>query len=335
MQRLLRQAVDMGARNSVLETSSHALDQARVEDLEFDVAVFMNLTRDHLDYHKTFDNYFAAKRHLFELLQGSAKTTKGAVIHADDEYGRRLIKELPTLGLVDWSFGSTDDVALRICDVNETSQHMVVTLRDKSSSEQVRLAVPFIGRHNAENVVAAYGVCRALGYQPALIADALSRVPQVPGRLERVGQGEPRVFVDYAHTPDALRRVLQAVRPTTEGDVWVVFGCGGDRDKGKRPEMAAVASEFAEQVVITSDNPRTEDPRAIINDIMVGAVGPRIVEVDRKSAIQEAISLARTGDTVVIAGKGHEDYQIIGAEKIFFSDQEVAKAVLARHDLAS
>jgi UDP-N-acetylmuramoyl-L-alanyl-D-glutamate--2,6-diaminopimelate ligase len=143
------------------------------------------------------------------------------------------------------------------------------------------------------------------------------------------------VFVDYAHTPDALRRVLQAVRPTTDGDVWVVFGCGGDRDKGKRPEMAAVASEFAEQVVITSDNPRTEDPGAIINDIMGGAVSPRIVEVDRKSAIQEAISLARTGDTVVIAGKGHEDYQILGREKIFFSDQEVAKAVLARHILAS
>ena len=141
--------------------------------------------------------------------------------------------------------------------------------------------------------------------------------------------------MDYAHTPDALRRVLQAVRLTTEGDVWVVFGCGGDRDKGKRPEMAAVASEFADQVVITSDNPRTEDPRAIINDIMIGAVGPRVVEVDRKSAIQEAISLARTGDTVVIAGKGHEDYQILGNEKIFFSDQEVAKAVLARHDLAS
>lgn len=335
VQRLLQQAVEMGARNSVLETSSHALDQARVEDLEFDVAVFMNLTRDHLDYHKTFENYFAAKRHLFELLHGSSKDTKGAVIHGDDEHGRRLIQELPTLGLVDWSFGTSDDVALQIRGVEETAKHMVLTLRDRAASEQVQLSVPFIGRHNAENVVAAYGVCRALGHEPAVIADALRCVPQVPGRLERVGQGEPRVFVDYAHTPDALRRVLQAVRPTTQGDVWVVFGCGGDRDKGKRPEMAAVASEFAEQVVITSDNPRTEDPRAIINDIMVGAVGPRIVEVDRKSAIQDAIAMARVGDTVVIAGKGHEDYQIIGKEKIFFSDQEVAKAVLARHDLAS
>lgn len=335
MQRLLRQAVDMGAKNCVLETSSHALDQARVEDLEFDVAVFMNLTRDHLDYHKTFENYFAAKRHLFELLASSSKGTKGAVIHADDEHGRRLIQELPALGLVDWSFGTSEDVALKIEDVEETAQHMVMTLRDRAASRDVRLSVPFIGRHNAENVVAAYGVCRALGYEPAVIADALTRVPQVPGRLERVGEGAPRVFVDYAHTPDALKRVLQAVRPTTQGDVWVVFGCGGDRDKGKRPEMAAVASEFAEQVVITSDNPRTEDPRAIINDIMVGAVSPRIVEVDRKSAIQEAIALARTADTVVIAGKGHEDYQILGHEKIFFSDQEVAKAVLARHDLAS
>jgi UDP-N-acetylmuramoyl-L-alanyl-D-glutamate--2,6-diaminopimelate ligase len=335
MHRLLRQAVEMGAQHCVLEASSHALDQARVEDLEFDVGIFMNLTRDHLDYHKTFENYFAAKRRLFELVQRSSKSTKGAVIHGDDEHGRRLIAELPTLGLVDWSFGTSEDVALRICSLEETMHQMHVTLGDRAASEEVRLSVPFIGRHNAENVVAAYGACRALGYEPSAITDALTRVAQVPGRLERVGQGEPRVFVDYAHTPDALRRVLQAVRPTTVGDLWVVFGCGGDRDKGKRPEMAAVASEFAEQVVITSDNPRTEDPRAIINDIMVGAVSPRIVEVDRKSAIHEAISLARSGDTVVIAGKGHEDYQILGNDKIFFSDQEVAKAVLARHDLAS
>lgn len=335
MQRLLRQAVEMGARSCVLETSSHALDQARVEDIDFDVAVFTNLTRDHLDYHKTFENYFAAKRHLFELLKSSSKSTKGAVIHGDDEHGRRLIEQLPSLGLVDWSFGTSEGLALRIRDLQETSEQMIVTLQDRELPDVIRIAAPFIGSHNAENVVAAYGVCRALGYEPAVIAAALARVPQVPGRLERVGEGTPRVFVDYAHTPDALRRVLQAVRLTTEGDVWVVFGCGGDRDKGKRPEMAAVASEFADQVVITSDNPRTEDPRAIINDIMIGAVGPRVVEVDRKSAIQEAISLARTGDTVVIAGKGHEDYQILGNEKIFFSDQEVAKAVLARHDLAS
>lgn len=330
MQRLLRQAVDMGARNCVLETSSHALDQARVEDLDFDVAVFTNLTRDHLDYHKTFENYFAAKRHLFELLQTSTKTTKGAVVHGDDQHGRALIKELPKLGLVDWSFGTSEGVTLRISDVRETTEQMFLAIKEREMPDIVHLSAPFIGRHNAENVVAAYGVCRALGYEPALIANALASVPQVPGRLERVGEGGPRVFVDYAHTPDALRRVLEAVRPTTGGDLWVVFGCGGDRDRGKRPEMAAVASEFAEQVVITSDNPRTEDPSAIINDIMVGAVSPRIVEVDRRTAIQEAISLARDEDTVVIAGKGHEDYQILGNEKIFFSDQQVAKAVLDR-----
>ena len=334
MQKLLRKAVEMGAHSCVLETSSHALDQARVEDLDFDVAVFTNLTRDHLDYHKTFENYFAAKRHLFELLKRSAKPTKGAVVHGDDEHGRALIEELPSLGLVDWSFGTADSVTLKICDVKETAEEMTVELRERGQQSMTHLSAPFIGRHNAENLVAAYGVCRALGYEPAAIAEALERIPQVPGRLERVGETKPRVFVDYAHTPDALRRVLQAVRPTTRGDLWVVFGCGGDRDRGKRPEMAAVASELAEQVVITSDNPRTEDPSAIINDIMAGAVGPRIVEVDRRSAIEEAIALAHSDDTVVIAGKGHEDYQIVGQEKLFFSDQQVAEAVLARMDCA-
>jgi UDP-N-acetylmuramoyl-L-alanyl-D-glutamate--2,6-diaminopimelate ligase len=330
VQRMLDEARRLGAKNSVLETSSHALDQARVEDVQFDVGIFSNLTRDHLDYHKTFERYFEAKRHLFELLAGSPKSTKGAVINADDEYGRRLLADLPALGLNDWSFGSSQRAALQIETIEERADQMVIVLDDTRAAERVSIAAPFIGRHNAENLVAAYGACRALGYLPAAILPAFSRIPQVPGRLERVGDAGPRVFVDYAHTPDALMRALEAVRPTTQGELWVVFGCGGDRDRGKRPEMASIASEYADQVVITSDNPRSESPHAIINDILAGATTPRIVEVDRRTAIEEAISQASPSDTVVIAGKGHEDYQIVGSEKIYFSDQAVAQESLSR-----
>lgn len=324
LHRLLGDAVKMGARSCVVEASSHALDQARVEDLEFDVGVFTNLTRDHLDYHKTFDNYFAAKRQLFTLVAGGSKGAKGAVINGDDEYGRRLIRELPALGLNDWSFGSTNEVALQILTIEERGEGMEIVINDTREGRPVVVHAPFIGRHNAENVVAAYGACRALGYSVESIVTALASIPQVPGRLERVGRGGPRVFVDYAHTPDALMRAIEALRPTTTGKLWVVFGCGGDRDKGKRPQMGEIASRYGDVVVVTSDNPRTEEPEAIVKDILVGVPAPGIIEVDRRKAIQEAISRAAASDTILIAGKGHEDYQIIGTEKIHFSDQQVA-----------
>lgn len=328
LHRMMESAVSMGAQSCVVEASSHALDQARVEDLQFDVGVFTNLTRDHLDYHKTFENYFAAKRHLFDLVAGSAKATKGAVINRDDEYGRRLIAELPALGLRDWSFGAHAESTVRITGVEETAQGMVIRLHDKVAGAAITINAPFIGRHNAENVVAAYGACRALGYSPDVIREALAEVAQVPGRLERVGEGGPRVFVDYAHTPDALMRAIQAVRHTTKGALWVVFGCGGDRDKGKRPEMGSIASTHADRVVVTSDNPRSEDPEAILKDILVGTTNAHIVEIDRKRAIQRAIAEAGALDTVLIAGKGHEDYQIIGKETFYFSDQAVARECL-------
>jgi UDP-N-acetylmuramoyl-L-alanyl-D-glutamate--2,6-diaminopimelate ligase len=330
MQRLLAEARSMGARYSVIETSSHALHQARVENVQFDVGVFTNLTRDHLDYHETMERYFEAKRHLFELLARGAKTTRAAVINGDDEYGQRLLQELPGLGLNDWSFGSCAGVSLRMVSMDESADGLTLGIEDSHAHTLVRIFIPCIGRHNAENALSAYGACRALGYEPEVLRVAMARIPQVPGRLERVGDQVPRVFVDYAHTPDALMRVLQAVRPTTRGDLWVVFGCGGDRDRGKRPQMAAVASDYADQVVITSDNPRTEAPQAIINDILVGASSPRVVELDRRKAILQTLAHARLEDTVVIAGKGHEDYQIIGTEKIPFSDQEVAREALMK-----
>jgi UDP-N-acetylmuramoyl-L-alanyl-D-glutamate--2,6-diaminopimelate ligase len=190
------------------------------------------------------------------------------------------------------------------------------------------ISAPFIGPHNAENVVAAFASLVGLGYAEDDVAAALRVSPQVPGRLERVGEGSPRVFVDYAHTPDALERVLRAVRVSTVGKLWCVFGCGGDRDRGKRPEMGRVAGLCADQVVVTSDNPRTEDPQAILDDILTSGITPAMVHVDRAFSIAQAIAEAGNDDTVVIAGKGHENYQILGATKIYFSDEKEAKRAL-------
>lgn len=325
---LLAHALAQGADSCVMEASSHALHQARVEDVEFDVAVFTNLTRDHLDYHGTFEAYFAAKRHLFELLQGSSKGTKAAVINVDDPYGAKLSEELAGLGLRDFTFGRSESAAVRIVELSETPSSMILGLSIRDVSESISIEAPFIGLHNAENVVGAFAACVALGFRPADVAQALRTVPQVPGRLERVGTGSKRVFVDYAHTPDALERVISAVRPSTTGKLWVVFGCGGDRDRGKRPQMARVAAAGADHVVVTSDNPRTEKPEAIIEDILSEGVQPTFVDSDRRSAITKALTEACANDTVLIAGKGHEDYQIIGKEKIYFSDQAVAREAL-------
>jgi UDP-N-acetylmuramoyl-L-alanyl-D-glutamate--2,6-diaminopimelate ligase len=326
---VMAEALQAGARSCVMETSSHALDQARVEDVQFDIGVFTNLTRDHLDYHKTFAHYFAAKSHLFQLLSRGSKSTKGAVINIDDPYGVQLWERCRELGLRDFSFGRDIRAAYRIVDVAETPQAMKITIRMPGGDRVCLVAAPFIGPHNAENVVAAFASLVGLGYDEASVTEALRVSPQVSGRLERIGEGAPRVFVDYAHTPDALERVLRAVRVSTEGALWCVFGCGGDRDRGKRPEMGRIAATCADKVVVTSDNPRTEDPQAILDDILASGITPAVVDVDRASAISQAIATAAPHDTIVIAGKGHENYQIVGTTKIHFSDQEEASKGLA------
>jgi UDP-N-acetylmuramoyl-L-alanyl-D-glutamate--2,6-diaminopimelate ligase len=208
---------------------------------------------------------------------------------------------------------------------------MEIEIGLRESARTCVVSAPFIGPHNVENVVAAFASLVGLGYPESEVAEALRVSPQVSGRLERVGEGSPRVFVDYAHTPDALERVLRAVRVSTVGSLWCVFGCGGDRDKGKRPEMAKIAAACADKVVVTSDNPRTEDPQAIINDILESGITPAIVDIDRGSAIERVAHEAAPDDTIVIAGKGHENYQILGTSRIHFSDQEEArKALTAR-----
>ena len=329
---IMAEALAAGAHSCVMETSSHALDQARVEDVAFDIGVFTNLTRDHLDYHKTFDHYFAAKCHLFELLSNGPKGAKGAVINIDDPYGVRLWERCRELGLRDLSFGRDPRAAFQITRVDETPHAMNIAIRMPGGERRRVVSAPFIGPHNAENVVAAFASLIGLGHDEDAVAEALGVSPQVSGRLERVGEGSPRVFVDYAHTPDALERVLRAVRVSTVGSLWCVFGCGGDRDRGKRPEMGRIAAACADRVVVTSDNPRTEDPQAIIDDILTSEISPALVDVDRGAAIARVVSEARDDDTIVIAGKGHENYQILGTTRIHFSDQDEARKALAGRD---
>jgi UDP-N-acetylmuramyl-tripeptide synthetase len=330
---VMAEALHAGARACVMEASSHALDQARVEDVQFDIGIFMNLTRDHLDYHKTFDHYFAAKCHLFELLSKGSKRAKGAVINIDDPYGSRLWERCREMGMRDLSFGRDVRASFCIVDVAETPHAMNITIRMPGEERLRTVPAPFIGPHNAENVVAAFASLVGLGFGEEAVAEALRVSPQVSGRLERVGESAPRVFVDYAHTPDALERVLRAVRVSTVGSLWCVFGCGGDRDKGKRPEMGRIAAACADKVVVTSDNPRTEDPQAVLDDILSSGISPIFADVDRAAAIARAIATAAPQDTIVIAGKGHENYQVLGTRTVYFSDQEEALQALKSRDL--
>ncbi len=316
----LSTAVMNGFKSAVIETSSHALDQKRVEDFQFDVGVFTNLTRDHLDYHTDEEDYFKAKFRLFEILAESLKETKSAVVNADDQYGILIRNELQRLGLRDLSFGWANGV-IRISDFQQNLSGSQFKLYWEGK-EQI-LSSTLIGRHNAENLTAAFASLLALNFAPADIAKVLQKSPQVPGRLERVGAGTQfGVYVDYAHTPDALANVLRTLRPLCKGRLIVLFGCGGDRDKGKRPIMANVAAELADDVVVTSDNPRTEDPASIITDILACGIKARFTDIDRRKAILETVLLLKPGDILLVAGKGHENYQIIGENKSYFSDQE-------------
>jgi len=336
LQQLLAGMVREELRAAVMEVSSHALAQGRVEGCAFDVAVFTNLTQDHLDFHGTMEDYFAAKRTLFTGLADGRYGKPGAwaVVNHDDPWGRRLVEVNPqrtlTYGLESGADVTAADVMVDWSGVRATIQGARGTFPIES---------PLVGRYNVPNLLAAVGTGLVLGCDPSVIQAGIRQMGQVPGRFEKVEeQGQPfRVIVDYAHTDDALRRLLLAVRELQRGRVIVVFGCGGDRDRGKRPKMGRVAAELADLAVLTSDNPRSEEPRAILQQIESGVkdVGPaerrlqdyRIVE-DRKAAIGWAITTAQAGDAVVIAGKGHEDYQIIGTTRHPFDDRSVAREVL-------
>jgi UDP-N-acetylmuramoyl-L-alanyl-D-glutamate--2,6-diaminopimelate ligase len=320
LQRVLRELVDNGVRTVAMEVSSHSLDQRRVDGLEFDVAVFTNLTRDHLDYHKTMEAYLKAKARLLEYLKRDGTT----IVNADAPEWSALE---PPSRLITFGVRTTADIRAR--NVRYTTQGSEWTLVTPRSSADVTL--PLIGEVNVENSLAAAAAAFGLGQAADAIAARLNSVPQVAGRLEVIST-RPTILRDYAHTPDALERSLRTARAFTRGRLIVVFGCGGDRDKGKRPLMGEIAEKEADCAIVTSDNPRTEDPDSIIDDIEAGmreSTHERVT--DRLAAIQRAIELAEDGDIILLAGKGHETYQIRGTTSYPFDEKEIVREMTGSH----
>jgi UDP-N-acetylmuramoyl-L-alanyl-D-glutamate--2,6-diaminopimelate ligase len=354
LQRMLAEMAAASVQSVAMEVSSHALAQERVRGLEFDVGVFTNLSRDHLDYHRDMDEYFVAKSRLFsDYLSASPKADKAAVIYGEDPRGEALSNLARAHGLDVWTYG--EGPAWDVHPV--TIEKDVAGLRGKivAKGHTVELVSSLIGSANLQNILGSAAVGFALGLDAGSVSEGIKQLKAVPGRVEKVDNPcAVTILVDYAHTPDALEKVLTAVRPLTQGKLITVFGCGGDRDRGKRPAMGEIAARLSDLIIVTSDNPRSEQPLAILDDIEAGirktglkkfqvsGLGSRIyqrdsgqtrletehgyvLEADRRSAIRSALDWARPGDLVLIAGKGHEDYQILGTRKIHFDDREVAR----------
>ena len=305
-----------------MEVSSHALALRRADAIHWAAAVFTNLTQDHLDFHPTMEDYFNAKRRLFVDARPWV-----SIFNVDDPYGSRLAAELPKA----ITFAIEREADFRATDVDTGLHGSTFTLRERGAT--VRAHVPLIGRFNVYNALGALAAARALDVPSDTAVEALQTAGQVPGRFQIVSRDQHfAVIVDYAHTPDSLENVLTAARALTGQRLHVVFGCGGDRDRGKRPLMGAIASRLADRVIVTSDNPRSEDPEAIIHEILAGVNGNGADiahEVDRRAAIEQALASARPGDVVVIAGKGHEQGQeFAGGRKIPFDDVTVAREIL-------
>ena len=317
---------DAGASHVAMEVSSHALDQGRVDAVGFEIAVFTNLTRDHLDYHGDMDAYFAAKAKLFAW-----SGLRAAVVNVDDTFGRALHASLPTtLQRIALSSRGNEAATLRADAVELSAAGLGFELVEGAARITVRS--PLLGRFNVDNLLAVAGVLRALDWPLSRVADALNGLQPVPGRMSRLGGDArtPLVVVDYAHTPDALEQALASLRGHTIGKLICVFGCGGERDRGKRPQMAAIAERGADVAIVTDDNPRGEDGDAIVREIVAGFVDAarHRVQRDRAQAIAAALADAAPGDTVLIAGKGHEPYQEIAGVKHPFDDLAVARGLM-------
>jgi len=324
LQRTLARMREAGTDTAVLEVSSHSLVLGRVRTLRFAAAVFTQLSQDHLDFHGDMERYAAAKGELF----GETYLDGPAVLNAADPYARELAERLRDAGRAVVTFGRDSDADIH--SVDESISLAGSLMRVSGLGDPLDVVLPLPGDFQIENAMAAIATAHALGVPREAIAEGLRDCPAVPGRLERVGTGDPVVLVDYAHTPDALDRVLERVRPHVPGRLIVVFGCGGDRDRTKRPPMAEAACRHADHVVATSDNPRTEDPEAILREVAAGLAGSFEIIPDRREAIRRAIALSRPGDAVVIAGKGHEDYQILGRERVPFDDRVEARQALRK-----
>ncbi|MDO9790509.1 UDP-N-acetylmuramoyl-L-alanyl-D-glutamate--2,6-diaminopimelate ligase [Glaesserella parasuis] len=330
IQRNLANFVELGADFCAMEVSSHGLAQYRAEALAFDLAIFTNLSRDHLDYHNTMEEYALAKYRLFGEL-----SSKQQVINADDEIGREWLAKLPEAVAVstDSQFQPQQTRWVKAKAVQFTLQGATIEFESSWGNGEIKSRL--IGAFNVSNLLTAFAGLLALGYDLQKLVETAPLLNGVCGRMECLiseenAEESPMVIVDYAHTPDALEKALDAARLHCEGELWCVFGCGGDRDTGKRPLMARIAEQLADRVIVTDDNPRTEDPDVIFNDIMKGFRKPKAVQSMhiRQYAIEQAIAQAEPKDVILIAGKGHEDYQIIGTKKYHFSDQEWARKFL-------
>lgn len=319
LQRVLRELVTIGVRDVVMEVSSHALDQHRVHGLEFAAAVFTSFTRDHLDYHETMEAYFAAKARLVSYLAADGC----AVINADEPAWQQLPPSPRSI-----TFGlHAGDVRARDVEFHATGSRWKLAY----GGEAVPVRLPLMGDFNVANALAAAASSIALGASVAEAGARLDHVPQVPGRLEVISKS-PVVIRDYSHTPDSLERAILAVRPFVPRRLIVVFGAGGDRDPGKRPMMGAIAERLADVAIVTSDNPRTENPDAIIDQIEAGMGAGHERITDRRDAIARAIALAGAGDVVLLAGKGHETYQVIGTEKMPFDEREIVRELVGERE---
>ncbi len=317
LQRDFREMLDAGDRSAAVEATSHGSELGRLDRVRFSALVFTNLTQDHLDFHGTLDRYFDAKRRLF------TEARPPAAVNVGDEHGRRLAEELRGHNEL-LTFGLADDADLRAEDLD------IGPRGARFRAGGIELETRLRGRFNVENVLGAVAAARLLGIADDAIAYGVSELRGVPGRFEAVDEGQPfAVLVDYAHTPDSLENVLRTARDLAQARVICVFGCGGDRDRGKRPLMGRIATELADLAIVTSDNPRSEEPDSIIAEILEGAPGAE-VEADRREAIARAIGAAGEGDVVVIAGKGHEQGQQFADRTIPFDDREVAREVLKR-----
>ncbi|MCY0882065.1 MAG: UDP-N-acetylmuramoyl-L-alanyl-D-glutamate--2,6-diaminopimelate ligase [Firmicutes bacterium] len=329
LQSLLRHMVDRGMQAAVMEVSSHALALRRVDKVEYDIAVFTNLTQDHLDFHPTFEDYFAAKALLFQRLNESEKNgPHAALINIDDAYGARMA-QISTAPVLTYGINHPADMSAENVRITPKGSQFVAHFPDQTT--QV-IDFPMTGRFNVSNALAALLTGHVLGLRHDIMAQALARYPGVPGRFERIDEGQPfTVIVDYAHTPDGFDNVLRTAKEFTAGAIGVVFGAGGDRDHGKRALMGEMAAKWADWIVLTADNPRSEDPIEIIHQIVQGIEPfgtPYTVELDRKRAIGLALKKAKPGDVVLLLGKGHENYQIYRDGTIHFDDREVARKIL-------
>lgn len=323
--KICKKAVDKGLEYLVMEVSSHALALGRVSMLEFDVASFTNLTLDHLDYHESMQNYFEAKRKLFTML----KVKENSVINIDDPYGEKLYKEF---GGYSYSLkNESANLKGKILEFHSDGQLVELELLDRKYT--VKLAI--LGRYNLYNVLGVIGMALLLGKEAEEVISGLKELKGAPGRFELVNCGQDYiVVVDYAHTGDALENILQSINELKKGRVITVFGCGGDRDPSKRPIMGEIAQRLSDIAILTSDNPRTEDPHKIIEDVLKGMDGNNyLVEENRELAVVKAIEIAKTNDIILIAGKGHEAYQILGRKKIHFDDREIARREIVKRKM--